>query len=213
MTDGARLRMLICDDHQLLASSLATRFRSRGHTVHTVASPPAALAHLHRHTVDLCLMDLRFPGAPLGGLNAITAVRTASPDTVVILVSAALDRLAVEAAVRAGAHGVARKDTSLEAFECAVLRAGPGTVLLPADFASAAVRRLSPQEGRVLELVEQGRSTAYVAAELGLSVATVRAHLAAISAKLRVTSRVHAINVAGPSRPQISRLSIADSQC
>jgi DNA-binding CsgD family transcriptional regulator len=94
-----------------------------------------------------------------------------------------------------------------------VSRAGPDTVLLPPDFASETVRQLSPQENRVLGLVEQGRSTGDVAAHLGLTVNTVKAHLATIHEKLQVNSRVHAVNVALRPPTDLRRVPVADGQC
>lgn len=197
------MKIAICDDHRLLAESLAHRLRSRGHEVSVTLSPPAAL-HLLRAQVargdpfTLCLMDLRFPEGARAGLQVLPALRQATPDTVLVLLSSALDERTAHDALAAGAHVVARKDISLDALETAVAEAAAGHDLVPFDLVRAGrAGHLTPREREVLALVARGLSTVEIGDHLGLAASTVRGHVEAVLTKLDVTSRLHAVAMAG----------------
>lgn len=187
------LRILICDDNVLLGESLAARFRNRGHTLAVTQEPNAALGHLEAHGADLCLMDLRFPNAPTGGLAAIALIRKRAPGTTVILLSGAVDDGIAAEAIRAGAHGVARKDITLGALERAVAKAASGAALLPRDIVGARHPvHLTAQEQRVSVLLADGLTTEQISTELGVARSTVRGYVQAILSKLDVHNRLHA---------------------
>lgn len=197
------MRILVCDDHALLAEALASRLRTRGHEVRVEVTPEDAVAAAAADQPDLCLMDLRFPGRPLGGLQAIPDLRTESPETAVLLLSAAADAKTARAALTAGAHGVAGKDIALPALERAVEQIALGRVVASEELTAGSGRAsLTDRERQVIDLVAAGRSTAQIATDLTISAATVRGHVEAILGKLGVHSRLHAATLAGRRVPQ-----------
>jgi two-component system nitrate/nitrite response regulator NarL len=197
------VKVVICDDHRLLAEALAHRLRSRGHEVAVVLSPSDAHAQMqiaakHGRPFTLCLMDLRFPDDSHAGLHALPGLRVASPETVLMLLSSALDERTAHDALAAGAHVVARKDISLAALETAVADAEDGHALAPFELVrTGKAGHLTPREREVLALVARGMSTVEIGTSLGLAASTVRGHVEAVLTKLDVTSRLHAVAMAG----------------
>jgi two-component system nitrate/nitrite response regulator NarL len=196
------MRILLCDDHSLLAESLAVRLRARGHEVRVESTPEGAVEAAAADAPDLCLMDLRFPGRPRGGLDAVPELRRRAASTALILLSGAINPDIARTAVAAGAHGVASKDISLPALESTVAHIAAGRVVASPDVAPPAGRELlTPREREIVDLIAAGRSTTQIAVLLDISVNTVRGHVESAMTKLGVHSRVDAASVAGLLSP------------
>ncbi|RMI46644.1 DNA-binding response regulator [Actinomadura harenae] len=159
---------------------------------------------------DVVLMDIQMP--VLDGLTAARRVLAAGdPPRVIMLTTFDLDRY-VYAALAAGASGFLLKDVSPEHLAAAVRLVRTGDALLAPTItrrlverfatredASALHRDLSPLTGReleVLRLLARGRTNAELAADLHLSEATVKTHVARILSKLDLRDRAQAIIVA-----------------
>ncbi|WP_435886099.1 response regulator [Streptomyces erythrochromogenes] len=167
------------------------------------------------HSPDLVLMDIRMPG--LDGLEATRRVRALpEPPHVIILTTFTTDDHLMDA-LRAGADGFLLKHTGpdriLEAVRRAVAgepvmspealgklignvtaasTATPGTDAAPAGRGTAAARlaTLGERERDVALEVAKGRTNAQIAADLHLSVPTVKSHVSHILAKLGLDNRV-----------------------
>lgn len=188
------MRVLVCDDHALLASSLALHLQGRGHVTTVVTHPADAVTALRSTSYDVCLLHLRFGRDPLAGLTALAAVREAAPATAVVLLSAAVDEGVARAALLAGAHGVASKALSLSAIEKVVSDAGAG--LLPTQLhpsAEVSSGRVTRREREVLDLVARGMTSDEIAAALGISPHTVRSHVEGARSKLAARNRLEAV--------------------
>lgn len=200
------MNILICDDHALLAETLATRLRGRGHDVRVEHSPEAAVQAVSTAAPDVCLMDLRFPGRPRGGLDAIRAVRHVAPHTALLLLSGALTKETAAAAIAAGAHGVANKAIALTALEAAIEQIARGRAVVSEELAGGSGRMsLTAREREVLDLVAAGSSTVQIAAALDIATSTVRGHVESILSKLGVHSRLDAATLAGRSATSVER--------
>jgi two-component system nitrate/nitrite response regulator NarL len=189
------VHVLICDDHALLADSLAQHLRSRGHTATAVSTAAAALAALRAERTDVCVLDLWLEDDPRGGLSSIPLAREASPGTAVVLLSAALAPADADAALAAGAHAAADKSISLAALERIITLAardrrrttrGRGQRALGPD-------AVTQREREVLKLVAEGLSNREVGDALGISVHTVRSHLQSARRKLSAHNRVQVV--------------------
>jgi DNA-binding NarL/FixJ family response regulator len=171
-----------------------------------------AIEAVRRTRPDVILMDIRMP--EMDGLEATRRLLTGatSEPRVIILTTFDLDHY-VYAALSAGASGFLLKDVTPEHLVAAVRMVRSGDALLaPAitrrlveRFANrgndtAAIHRdlsaLTPRELEVLRLLAQGLSNAELAANLHLSEATVKTHVARILAKLGLRDRVQAVVVA-----------------
>jgi DNA-binding NarL/FixJ family response regulator len=157
--------------------------------------------------VDLILLDLRMPG--VRGFSGLMYLRAQYPSVPIVIVSANDDPAVIRRCVEFGAAGFIPKTLDIEELRGAIARVLQGEVWTPpeidlaadADAESAAmIARLStltPQQVRVLMMLSGGLLNKQIAYELGVSEATVKAHVSAILQKLGVDSRTQAVIAAG----------------
>jgi DNA-binding NarL/FixJ family response regulator len=207
-------RVVIADDQTLVRSGFRMILGAAGLPVVAEAPDGAqAVAAVLRHRPDVVLMDIRMP--EMDGLEAtrrILAAPAGRDCRIIILTTFDLDQY-VYAALAAGASGFLLKDVTPEQLVAAVRLVRSGDALLAPSitrrlvqrFAPAAAGRpelhrdlseLTPRELEVLRLLARGLSNAELAAELTLSEATVKTHVARILAKLRLRDRVQAVVLA-----------------
>ncbi|MEU6120837.1 response regulator transcription factor [Streptomyces sp. NPDC047123] len=207
------LRVLVVDDDQL--ARLALRLVIDGEPDLTVAAEAAdgdgALTEVDRHRPDVVLMDVRMPGRD--GLSATRDILARpSPPAVLMLTTFDADEL-VLGALRAGALGFVLKDTPPARIADAIRSVAAGEpVLSPSVTARVIAAATAPHSSyvraetredarrRLAALTDRERDTAHaiadglanpdIAARLGISVATVKAHTTAVFAKLPVDNRV-----------------------
>jgi DNA-binding NarL/FixJ family response regulator len=209
VSEGDRFRVLIADDHPLMVGGLrqAVLAASPGAEIsvaHNFDSMAAALEA--SPDTDLVLLDLAMPG--VRGFSGLLFLRSARPSTPVIVVSGAEDRAVIRHCLEFGAAGFIPKSNSLETMRDAIVQVLDGGRWTPPDFdpnaepnrqSSAMARRLAsltPQQIRVLMMLSQGLLNKQIAFELGVSEATVKAHVSAILQKLGVESRTQAVILA-----------------
>jgi DNA-binding NarL/FixJ family response regulator len=173
-------------------------------------------ARLHYATGDQRWPDETSPHAivlldELGPLlePTLVQVRGQMPATRILLVTREADAAAVSGAVELGVHGLVAGQAHGRELVQAVRdvvggrRVFPSTVVLDDDPAAAV--RLSRRQRHVLELVAQGLSNQEIAAELHITVNTVKFHVRTIFRDLGIHNRVEAARLwaagAGPARP------------
>ena len=210
---GNPVDVFIVDDHDLLAQSLALSLemegirvaRARGDT----AEDTLRIARDARPTVVLLDLDL---GPPLGnGRDLIAPLRELGAR--VVMLTGVTDPVRLAECVEAGADGLAGKTQSFDAVLEVVRRALGGEELMPADERQArlaelgSARRevadrmapfagLTDREGAVLGLMMAGRKAETMAAELYVSLPTVRSHIRAVLQKLGVSNQLAAVVLA-----------------
>jgi DNA-binding NarL/FixJ family response regulator len=153
--------------------------------------------------VDLVLLDLTMPGVQ--GFSGLLYLRAQFPDIPVVIVSAHEDPTVIRRAIEFGASGFVPKSLDTDQIGSALTAILSGDTWTPPDIdlsasedreASELVRRLAsltPQQMRVLMMVSEGLLNKQIAYELGVSEATVKAHVSAILQKLGVDSRTQAV--------------------
>jgi DNA-binding NarL/FixJ family response regulator len=153
--------------------------------------------------MDLVLLDLAMPG--VRGFSGLLYLRAQFPGVPVVIVSATEEPDVIRRCLEFGASGFLPKtlaaDTVRDAIRCVLAGEiwAPPDVDLGGGVASQTrdlVQRLStltPQQVRVLMMLSEGLLNKQIAFELGVSEATVKAHVSAILQKLGVESRTQAV--------------------
>jgi len=169
----------------------------------------AAVELAHQLRPDLVLMDIRMP--ELDGIEATRRIVGTLPGTRVVMLTTFDRSQLVYDALLAGASGFLLKDMSGEQLVGGVRAAARGEELLAPSITrrlieefTRAGRQLPPpgydqlteREVEVLTLVARGRSNAEIAAELYVSIQTVKTHVARVLAKLGIRDRVQAVVLA-----------------
>ena len=157
--------------------------------------------------LDLILLDLQMPGGR--GFSGLMYLRAQYPSLPVAIVSANDDPAVIRRCMAFGAAGFLPKTLGVEALRAAIGRVLAGEMWTPPDVelageadaeSAALIRRLAtltPQQVRVLMMLSTGLLNKQIAFELGVSEATVKAHVSAILQKLGVESRTQAVIAAG----------------
>lgn len=195
------MRLVLCDDHELLGQALAVALEARGHQVLAVTKTPAAgVAAVAALRPDICLLDLRFPENG-NGLDAARAIGRQYPQTKVLVLSGVADPQAVYEAAQVGVAGYIAKDQSVGEISRALEMIASGMAVFspgPQSRGSAERRRrealdaLTPREKEVLTRMVAGESTVRIATAMGVTTGTVRIYVGNVLAKLGVHSRLQA---------------------
>ncbi|NLP84892.1 response regulator transcription factor [Microbacterium sp. CFH 90308] len=206
------VRVLLADDHAAIREGLRIMLESHGlEVVGEAADGAVAIRNAAALHPDVVLMDLRMPG--IDGIAATREIVASGSAEVLVLTSFDEDEL-VDGALRAGAAGFLLKTTDAATLVDAVRRVAAGEGVLdpgvtrralaliargdrPAPGAAThGLDQLTEREREVLEGMRAGRSNGELAADLGISVATVKTHVSSVLAKLGARSRSHAVALA-----------------
>jgi DNA-binding NarL/FixJ family response regulator len=199
--------VLIIDDHEVLASSLAMVLDAEEDitAVGVATTLEQAQAMIGTVQPDVLLLDHRMPDGD--GVAAIPTLLAERPQTgVVVLTASAADHVLL-AAIEAGASGFLSKTRSLDEVTAAVRAAAAGESVISPELLARllprfgrggplAVDELTEREREVLGLVAEGLSNAAIAERLVVSVHTVRNHIASLSGKLGAHSKLEALSIA-----------------
>jgi DNA-binding NarL/FixJ family response regulator len=201
------VRVLIIDDHEVLASSLAMVLDDEPDlkSVGVAGSLEKARTMIATTAPDVILLDHRLPDGD--GVAAIGDLRSLRPSAqIVVLTASAADHVLV-AAIEAGASGFVSKSRSLEELTAAVRAAATGEAVISPEMLARLLPRLqrhgrprasdlTEREREVLDLLADGLSNAAIAEQLFVSVHTVRNHIANLSAKLGAHSKLEVLSIA-----------------
>ncbi|WP_374529180.1 response regulator transcription factor [Novosphingobium sp.] len=196
--------VLIADDHPLFRQALAlavSRVLPQARVIEAGTLAGAARALETAEGLKLILLDLKMPGAV--GYSGIALLHAERPAVPILVVSSAEGAAAADEVRAFGAIGFLRKDSDLGAIEDAIARAisgaaraAPAVTAQPEDEIRETVAGLTPTQLKVLLAVLEGQLNKQIAHSLGMSEATVKAHMTAIMRKLDVRNRTQAALVA-----------------
>jgi len=200
-------KFIVADDHPLFRAALTQALRQFAPQTDIIEADTmeATKDVVNRHPdADLVLLDLHMPGA--NGFSGLIQLRAQMPDIPVAVISGSDEPYVVRRALDYGASGFIPKSSSLSLIAEAVGEILAGEVWLPealsgvlddtneeeARFAEA-IASLTPQQFRVLNMLNEGLLNKQIAYELSVSEATIKAHVTAILRKLGVHSRTQAV--------------------
>jgi DNA-binding NarL/FixJ family response regulator len=201
MAQPETIRVLLCDDHVVVREGLARLLENaEGIEVVAVASDgEEGLEQARAARPDVVLMDLSMPR--LDGVGATRAILAELPETYIVVLTSFADRERVLEAIDAGAAGYVLKDSDgaevVRAIRSAAVGDAPldpraARAVLTRHASSSASTNLTPREREVLALVGAGLSNKVIALRLGISEATVKAHLTRLYQQIGVTDRTQA---------------------
>ncbi|MGL4728845.1 MAG: response regulator [Bosea sp. (in: a-proteobacteria)] len=209
MSEADTIRVIIADDHPLFRSALrqAVEMTQANAVIAEAGSFEEMTAALNAPgETDLVLLDLTMPGVQ--GFSGLLYLRADHPSVPVLVVSGNDDASIIRRCIEFGAAGFLPKRFGTQEMGEAIRAVLGGGTWTPADIdlsqpvdkeTADIVRRLAtltPQQVRVLMMLSQGLLNKQIAYEIGVSEATVKAHVSAILEKLNVDSRTQAVIVA-----------------
>jgi DNA-binding NarL/FixJ family response regulator len=206
LKDVTPYRLVIADDHPLFRGAL--REAVSGLFEHVDIAEAGAFDEIGKlldrgGDVDLILLDLTMPG--VRGFSGLMYLRAQYPSVPIVVVSANDDPAVIRRCMDFGASGFIPKTLGVDAMRAAIASVLEGEVWTPPDVdldtgadaeTSELMTRLAtltPQQVRVLMMLSEGLLNKQIAFELGVSEATVKAHVSAILQKLGVESRTQAV--------------------
>jgi two-component system response regulator DevR len=209
------IRLVMIDDSPLIRAGLRAVLEGYASVAIVGEAGTAAegLAAVLQHKPDVVLLDLRLPDRP--GLAVCRDILKRRPDTRVLILTSATDERRVHEAIAIGAHGYLLKENDGASLVTAITRVAAGHSVLDPSIAdqmvnlmkrsnepSAAERLsvLSPQERRVLALLEDGLTNKGIGERLGLTEKTVKNYLSNIFDKLHLANRAQAAALHASSR-------------
>ena len=192
------IRVLCVDDHRLMREGIVhiVGLQPDIKVVAEASNGEEAVEQFLRHRPDVTLMDLQLPR--MNGLQAIRAIRHGEPNARVVVLTMYHGDEDIYRALQAGAAGYLLKDTVPEDLVRVIREVHGGKRAIPPDVERAlALRATQPaltfREFQVLELLATGKRNKEIAADLGISSDTARAHIKSIFIKFNVHDRTAAL--------------------
>lgn len=196
-------RIIVADDHPLFRAALGSALAraAPGALVEETPSLAGAREALARGPVDLLLLDLRLSDSE--GFAGLAGVRSDFPAVPVVVVSASEDPVTIGRAMAFGAAGFIPKSATLAEMVEALTTILAGESWAPVvperaegDPIEQRIATLTPSQLKILIGLQQGRLNKQIAFDLGVTEATIKAHLTGVFRKLGVQNRTQAVIVA-----------------
>ncbi|HMA99242.1 MAG TPA: response regulator transcription factor [Wenzhouxiangella sp.] len=197
--------VIVADDHPLFREALGLALRQALGDIAIIEAgdmDELQAAVCNEAATDLVLLDLHMPGVQ--GFSALVYLRAHHPELPVCLVSANNNPIVVHRALDHGAAAFIPKSASVGEISKVLETVLAGDIWQPPDSdargsagdeldVAQRLGGLTPQQFRVLMMLADGLLNKQIAFELGISEATVKAHMTAIFRKLEVSNRTQAV--------------------
>ena len=196
-----RIRILLADDHAIMRVGLASLL-SREKDMEVVGEAEngeEAVARARRLKPDVVVMDLMMPGLP--GAEATRRITSEGPRPRVLVFTSYGTSADLARAVLNGASGVLLKNAPTRDLPQAVRRVSAGEKVLSREVQAlvdeeSATPRLTDRQLQLLELAMRGFTNREIAAQLDVSLITVKKQFSDVFARLGVANRAEAIALA-----------------
>lgn len=207
MAADDRIRVLLVDDHEMFAQAMVRTLQQVPDidVVGSVGTVAGAVEAARRAEPDVVVMDHRLPDGD--GISAGMLVRDGRPQTSVLLLTGDTDERLLVQAIESGCSGFLTKDRAVRELVEAIRVVAGGESWVPPELVARLLPRLNrtyrglgsdltARELDVLRLAAEGKTNAAIAAELHLSVNTIRNHVQNAITKLQTHSKLEAVSVA-----------------
>ncbi len=200
------MKILIVDDHPIVRAGLRRLLAAEPEIeVCEAASGREAVSALLQHQLSLVILDLNLPG--ISGLEVLTRLKAADPNSRVLVLSMHDDETHVTRALRAGAAGYVTKNAPPEELLEAIRRVAGGHTYIEHDVAAelafASIRPspdplkdLSSRDLEILRLLAHGCTLARIADTIGIGYKTVANSCTRIKTKLGAAGTADLIRIA-----------------
>lgn len=201
-------KILVADDHPLFRMALKQAVEQAFPNAKVMEAE--SVDQLEKLTekgdqFELILLDLNMPGAH--GLSGLIYMRDRYRSIPLVVVSATEESNVIYKAMEYGANGFIPKSSSMDVMVEAIEQVSQGGRWLPPNILpqqdpllndqdhdlARSIASLTPQQFRVLGMLAEGQLNKQIAYELGVSEATIKAHMTAIFRKLGVRNRTQAV--------------------
>ncbi len=207
MAKSDESKFIVADDHPLFREALIHAIENCVEGANILEAD--SLDSLQRVVeanldADLLFLDLSMPG--VSGFSALAYVRSNHESLPTVIVSAMDDPAVIRRSIQHGASGFIPKSASIKTIEAGIQSVLQGEVWLPSGInlnddgldhdeagIAAAMSSLTPHQFRVLMMLGEGLLNKQIAYQLGVSEATIKAHVTAILRKMDVTNRTQAV--------------------
>ena len=207
-------RVLIADDHEVLAAALAMIIDREPQLqfVGAAGTIAACLSMAKQTCPDVILLDVNFPDGD--GLTAVPDIMRVCPEVHILVLTSLADEKTLLRAIDTGVSGFVAKNRPLAEMLAAIRQAADGEITMPSSLLLGLVARVSrarpatasqdgggaamltKREREVLKYVARGQSAPEIAEALDIKTLTVRTHIRNLMGKLGVHSRLEAVMLA-----------------
>jgi len=205
------MKILMIDDHALFRDGLILVLDGLNTDIKIfeAGSYESAKDIIDTHSdLDLILLDLGLPG--ISHLDALSAIRQQTPDSLIVVLSGTEDQHMVQQALQHGARGYIPKSSPAKIIQHALQLVISGGTYIPSQILQnrdiepgdwtlnniKPIHRLTPRQNAVLHELAKGKSNKAIGSSLNLTESTVRAHVAAILKNFNVSNRTQAVQYA-----------------
>jgi DNA-binding NarL/FixJ family response regulator len=185
-------RLFLADDHAIIRQGIKRALTDMT-VVGEASTAEELLKGLPKHLCDVLLLDLALPGE--SGVRLIPQIKALCPHVRIIVFSMFSEPEYARHALEAGAAGYVLKTASMQDLRDAIRQVLAGHSYLSRPFDEQeineprpAVKRLSPREEQIMQLIGAGKPMRDIAESLALSPKTVATHRARILEKLQLKS-------------------------
>lgn len=205
-TPARQTRVVLCDDHDLVRRGLRALLETQATmgVVGEAGTADEAVALVEELRPDVVVMDVRMPGR--SGIEACRDIRSAHPDTRVLMLTSFADDEALFTSIMAGASGYVLKQIQGPELVEAIKKVAEGQSLLDSavtervlarlrgdePIAVAGPEHLTPQERRILTLIAEGLTNRQIGERTNLAEKTVKNYVSNVLAKLGLSRRTEA---------------------
>ncbi len=201
-----QLKLIVADDHPMFRGALKQALEGLSPKLAVIEAGDyehVVLMAREHDDADLILLDLAMPGS--NRFTGLIGLRAEFPALPVMIISATEDAGTIARAIALGASGFVPKSSTADQIRDSVSKVLEGEIAVPGDFDLKAApapetvdlvnrfNSLTPQQAKVLSMLGEGLLNKQIAYELGVSEATVKAHVSAVLLKMRVDSRTQAV--------------------
>jgi NarL family two-component system response regulator LiaR len=196
-----KIKVLVADDHAIVRIGLKSvlDYETDIEVVGEAKNGIEAVQEAERTQPDVIIMDLVMPRKD--GVSATREIHARFPDTKILILTTFGTSDGIAHALEEGASGAMMKTADDEKIVSAIRRIARGETYISPDIRrqleeNPPVPKLSPRQTEVLTMIANGKSNKEIAAQLGIRIDSVEDIANALYAKLSVSNRAEAVNIA-----------------